>query len=287
MGVLDGKPQNPWDKLSQKKNLPELPAIKLPNPGVIVLILAVLWLASGIFVVGPDEQGVVRRFGKLVKMVGPGISWHFPSPIEEVDTPKITEVKRIEVGFQTIDPGPPARYRDVRPEALMLTADENIISVQFVVQYRIKDAPAYLFNVHDLDKTVRNASEAVMREVIGKTNMDEALTVAQARVQNEVQQLLQEILDSYNTGLALTLVQLQEVKVPEEVIRAFEDVVNAKKDKRRLTNEAQGYQEDILPKARGHAVQIIRQAQAYQDKKVKHACHGGQQEILASAQRVS
>jgi membrane protease subunit HflK len=181
MAIFDkdnkGKPENPWDKL----NLPKLPHLKLPGMGIIVLIVLGLWLASGIFSVGPDEQGIIRRFGKLVRIVGPGINWHLPSPIEGVNVPKITEVKRIEIGVRTIDPGPPARYRDVLPEALMLTGDENIISVQFVVQYMIKDAPAYLFNVRDIDNTVRNASEAAMREVIGKTNLDEALTVAQAR----------------------------------------------------------------------------------------------------------
>jgi membrane protease subunit HflK len=270
-GSNKGKPENPWDKLQSGVNLPKFPHIKLPSLGIIILILLGLWLASGIFVVGPDEQGVVRRFGKLVRLAEPGIGWHFPSPIEVVDVPKITEVKRIEIGFRTIDPGPPARYRDVLPEALMLTGDENIISVQFVVQYMIKDAAAYLFNVRDVDGTVRNASEAAMREVIGETNIDEALTVAQARIQDDVQQLLQQILDSYAAGLKIALVQLQEVKVPEEVIHAFEDVVNAKKDKKRLINEARGYREDVLPKARGRAAQIIKQARAYQDKKIKHA----------------
>ncbi len=275
MAIFDkdnkNKQQSPWDKLSSGSNLPKLPQIKLPNAGIILLIFLVLWLASGIFVVGPDEQGVVRRFGKLTRLAMPGISWHFPSPIEEVDVPKITEVKRVEVGFRTRDPGPPAIYQDVLPEALMLTSDENIISVQFVVQYMIKDAPAYLFNVRNVDKTVRNASEAAMREVIGKTNIDEALTVAQASVQESVRELLQQILDSYKAGLKVSLVQLQEVKVPRQVIQAFEDVVNAKKDKKRLINESQGYQEDVLPKARGRAAQILKQAEAYRDKKVKHA----------------
>ena len=275
MGVFDkdnkGKPESPWDKLSSGGNLPQLPQIKLPSLGIILLIISALWLASGIFVVGPDEQGIVRRFGKLVKLVGPGINWHFPSPIEEVDTPKITEVKRLEVGFRTIDPGPPARYRDVLPEALMLTGDENIISVQFVIQYMIKDAAAYLFNVRDIANTIRHASEAAMREVIGKTNIDEALTVAQASVQEDVRQLLQQIMDSYQAGTKINLIQLQEVRVPAEVIHAFEDVVNAKKDKKRLINESRGYREDVLPKARGRAAQILKQATAYQDKKVKHA----------------
>lgn len=264
------KPESPFEKLASG-NLPQLPNIKLPHIGIIIAIFLALWLASGIFIVGPDEQGIVRRFGKLVRTTEPGINWHFPSPIEMVDVPKVTEIKRIEVGFRTIDPGPPARYRDVLPEALTLTGDENIINVQFVVQYMIKDAPAYLFNVRDIEKTVRNASEAAMREIIGKTNIDEVLTVAQASIQEDVRQLLQQILDSYGAGLKINLVQLQEVRVPKEVIHAFEDVVNAKKDKKRLINEAQGYKEDILPKARGKAAQVIKQAQAYQDKKVKHA----------------
>ncbi len=230
------KNQSPWDKLPSGSDFPKLPQIKLPNIGVILLIFSLLWLVSGVFVVGPDEQGVVRRFGKLVRLSGPGISWHFPSPIEEVDVPKITEVKRIEVGFRTRDPGPPAIYQHVQQEALMLTSDENIISIEFVVQYMIKDAPDYLFNVRDVDTTVRSASEAAMREIVGKTKMDEALTVAQAVIQQDVRDLLQHILDSYDAGVKVNLVQLQDVKVPDEVIHAFEDVVNAKKDKKRLFN---------------------------------------------------
>ncbi len=275
MAVFDksnkNKQKNPWQRQSSDMNMPKLPPLKLPNLGVMAAVFLGFWLASGIFMVGPDEQGVVRRFGKMVRQVGPGISWHIPYPVEEVNIPKTTEVKRIEIGFRTIDPGPPARYRDILQEALILTADENIISVQFVVQYRIKDAASYLFNVRKVSATVRSASEAAMREIIGQTDIDDALTIAQSKIQDEVQQLLQQILDQYKSGLKINLVQLQEVKVPQEVLHAFEDVVNAKKDKKKLINDANGYREDILPKARGKAAQIILQAEAYQDKKVKHA----------------
>ena len=253
-----------------------IPQIKLPEfKGIqlVYILLAglMLWLATGIFMIGPDEQGVIRRFGKFNRIVEPGLGYHMPSPIEKVSKPKITQVKRVEIGFRTIDPGPPARYQDVMKEALMLTSDENIINVQLVVQYRIKDAVSYLFNVRDIENTVRDVSEATIREVIGRTNIDEALTTAHAKIQSEARDLMQVVLDHYKAGIQITTVQLQDVKPPGEVIGAFKDVVSATKDKRKIINEAKGYREKVIPDARGEAAKIVREANAYQDKKIKHA----------------
>ena len=270
----NGGDQSPWSRIPGSGG--GVPQIKLPEfrgSQLIYILLAglVFWLASGIFMIGPDEQGIIRRFGKYNRTVGSGLGYHLPSPLEIVSKPKITQVKRVEIGFRTIDPGPPARYREVLKEALMLTADENIINVNLVVQYKIKDAVAYLFNVRNLEKTVRDVSEASIREVIGRTGIDEALTTAQAQIQSQVRDLMQEVLDSYKAGIQITTVQLQDVKPPAEVIAAFKDVVSATKDKRKTINEARGYQAQVLPDARGEAARIVRQAKAYQDKKVKHA----------------
>lgn len=270
----NGGDKDPWSRIPGSRE--GMPQIKLPDfKGVqllyILLVGIVLWLATGVFMVGPDEQGIIRRFGAYHRTVEPGVGYHLPTPIERISKPKITQVKRVEIGFRTIDPGPPARYREILKEALMLTSDENIINVQLVVQFRIKDAVAYLFNVRDIEKTVRDVSEATIREVVGRTNIDEALTTAHARIQLEVRDLMQVVLDHYGAGLHIITVQLQDVKPPAEVIGAFKDVVSATKDKRKTINEAKGYKEKILPDARGEAARIVRAANAYQDKKIKHA----------------
>ncbi len=270
----NGGDKDPWSRIPGSRE--GLPPIKLPEfkgAQLLYILLAgiVLWLATGLFMVGPDEQGVIRRFGAYNRTVESGVGYHLPSPFEKISKPKITQVKRVEIGFRTIDPGPPARYREILKEALMLTSDENIINVQLVVQYRIKDAVAYLFNVRDNEKTVRDVSEATIREVVGRTNIDEALTTAHARIQSEVRDLMQVVLDHYKAGLQIITVQLQDVKPPAEVIGAFKDVVSATKDKRKTINEAKGYKEKVLPDARGEAARIVRAANAYQDKKVKHA----------------
>jgi membrane protease subunit HflK len=270
----NGEDKDSWSRIpGTDKGTPQIKLPEFKRAQLLYILLAglVLWLATGIFMIGPDEQGIIRRFGKFNRIVEPGLGYHMPSPIEKVSKPKITQVKRVEIGFRTIDPGPPAQYRDVMKEALMLTSDENIINVQLVVQYRIKDAISYLFNVRDIENTVRDVSEATIREVIGRTNIDEALTTAHAQIQLEMRDLMQAVLDHYKAGIQIATVQLQDVKPPNEVIGAFKDVVSATKDKRKTINEAKGYKEKILPDARGEAAKIVRAAKAYQDQKIKHA----------------
>jgi membrane protease subunit HflK len=278
----NGGDKSPWSRIpKQDTGLPQfnLPDFRVSQLIYILLAGLLLWLATGIFMVGPDEQGIVRRFGKYTRTEGPGLNYHLPSPIERVTKPKITEVKRVEVGFRTVSAGPPARYRKVSKEALMLTADENIISVNMVVQYKIKDAVGYLFNVRDQEKTVRDVSEAAIREVIGSTGIDEALTTAHAQIQAQVRDLMQTILDRYEAGIQVLTVQLQDVEPPAEVIHSFKDVVSATKDKRKMINEARGYRENVIPTARGEAAKILRAANAYSDRKVKHA-HGEAEKFL-------
>jgi modulator of FtsH protease HflK len=234
-------------------------------------VLAVVWVASGSYTVGPDQRGIVLRFGKHVATTDPGFHWHWPYPLETVLRPKVTEVQRVELGFRTIDPGPPARSADVASESLMLTGDENIIDIDLVVQYRIADPAKYLFKVRQLSETVKSASEAALREVIGRRHIDEALTVGKLEIQEETKALVQSILNTYEAGLQVVAVQLQEVQPPKQVIDAFKDVASAREDKVRFINEAEGYRSAIIPEVRGKVEMILREAEAYREEKMRRA----------------
>ena len=270
-----------WDGRGGGQNPPDIEEIinkikgafkgKFPVGPIFIVIVVLLWLASGIYIVAPDEKGVVKRFGKLAYSTEPGPHYHLPWPIETVLKPKVTKVRRLEVGFRTVVVGPPSRYRTVPVEALMLTGDENIVDMQFIVQYKIKNAPDFLFNVKDPEHTVKNAAEAAMRDVVGKNKIDEALTEGKFQIQQDTKRLLQDILDSYKTGISIDAVQLQDVHPPKEVVSAFKDVASAKENKIKLINDAEGYRNDILPKAKGKAAQIINEAQAYKEAKIKGA----------------
>lgn len=235
------------------------------------LILLILWLLTGIYIVRPDQQGVIRRFGKQVRVTSPGINYHLPLPFEKVDRPRVTEVKRVEIGFRTVDQGPPARYRDMPNEALMLTGGLNIIDIDMIVQYRIVDPINYLFKVRDIQSTVRVAAEAALRQVIGKHEIDEALTTGKGAIQEETQMILQEILDGYEAGLNVAAVQLQDVHPPAAVIDAFKDVASAKEDKDRLINLAEGYRNDIIPRTRGQAAQMVKDSEAWAAERITRA----------------
>ncbi len=237
----------------------------------LILAAAVLWLATGFYLVGPDENGVVRRFGQMARIVSPGLHYHLPYPVETVDTPRVTEAKRIEIGFRTVSSGPPARYRDVPDESVMLTGDENIVQADMIVQYKIRDAARYLFNVKAQEDAVRHAAEAALRQVIAQRAIDEALTVGKAEIQEDAKVQLQTILDTYEAGLLVLAVQLQDVHPPEPVVDAFKDVASAKEDKNRLVNEAEGYRNSVLPNARGQAQKLLREAEAYKEARISRA----------------
>jgi modulator of FtsH protease HflK len=226
--------------------------------GLLLLCIVLIWLATGVYTVGPGEQGVVRRFGKEVARVGPGLRYHWPRPIERVDVVNVEAVRRVEVGFRSVP-----RYSLVPQESLMLTGDENIVDAQAIVQYRVKDAGEYLFRVLDPDQALRDATEVGLRSVIGRTLIEEVLTVGRVEIQNQTREFLQQLLDTYQAGLTVTEVKLQVVDPPEQVKDAFHEVVRAREDRERLINEARGYQEDVIPKARGQAAQMLRAAEAY------------------------
>ncbi len=234
----------------------------------VIIGLLVLWLATGIYIVGPDEVGVVRTFGKFTRVVQSGLNWKFPAPIEVVNTPKVTEVKRIEIGFRTLKNG---QYRTVEKESLMLTGDENIVDAEMIVQYKIKDPVAYLFRIVGPELTVREAAEASLRTVVGRNSIDETLTTGKFTIQEETKSQLQSILDKYNSGIHVVAVQLQDVSPPKEVIGAFKDVASAKEDKNRMINQAEGYRNDVIPKARGEGEAMIRDAEGFKESRIKRA----------------
>ena len=248
----------------QEVEIPDLNFKVIP----VLIIILVLWLLTGVYSVGPDEVGVVRTFGKFSRVAQSGLNWHFPLHIETVNTPKVTQVKRIEMGFRTLKNG---QYRRVEKESLMLTGDENIVDAQMIVQYKIKDPVAYLFNIVGPELTVREAAEASLRTVVGRNKIDETLTTGKFTIQEETKEQLSAILDKYESGIHVVAVQLQDVSPPKEVMGAFKDVASAKEDKNRMINQAEGYRNDIIPKARGEAESMIRDAEGFKESRIKRS----------------
>ena len=247
-----------------------IPRFKIPGSRGIFLIAGIiilLWLASGIYIVNPDEEGVVLQFGKYNRSTG-------PVPIETVYKPKVTRIMRSEIGYRNVGQSTTfqqGRVRMMPHEASMLTGDENVVNVQFSVQYKIKDAVLYLFNVADPTDLVHSASEAAMREVIGNNLIDSAITDGKLKIQNDATVLLQQILDKYGAGIQVIAVQLQDVHPPQEVVEAFKDVASAREDKSRIINEAEAYRNALLPAARGKASAIRNDAEAYAATRIQDA----------------
>lgn len=238
--------------------------------GAVLFIIAV-WFYSGVYIVHPEEEGIIRRWGRYYTSTGPGIHYHIPWPVERVDKPPIARIQKMEIGFKTIRVGPPAVYQNIEEEALMLTGDINIVDLWFIVQYRIKDAKAYLFNVKHIKRAMKDAAEAAMRQTIGDRGVDEALTIGKEEIQETTQKRLQRILDLYESGIHVVTVKLQDVHPPGEVKEAFEGVASAKEARERLVNEALGRYNTEVPRARGEAEKTIKEAEAYAIQRVKHA----------------
>ena len=252
----------------------EIPQLKIPQfkPSMllgVILLLLVVWIIPGTFYfVEPDEEGVVTRFGKFSRPTSPGLHFKYPSPIEHASTPKITQVRRAEIGFRAAQGRPTQR---VPAESLMLTGDQNIVDINLVVQYRIMDSVAYLFNVRRPHKLIRDSAETVIRGITGSKKIDEALTTGKAEIQVLAKDQIQGLLDRYKSGLQVVTIQLQDVHPPEQVADSFKDVVRAREDKERMINEAQGYRNAVIPEARGQAAQIVRVAEGYREEKIKKA----------------
>ena len=235
--------------------------------GVIVLIAAAIWLGSGFFIVQDGQVAVVTQFGKYKNTVQAGFQWRLPYPIESQEIVNVSQLRTLDVGFRGN-----ARSR-VLPEALMLTEDENIVDVQFVVQYRLRanGAPDYLFKLKDPDESVRQAAQSSMREVVGTRKMDSVLYESRTDVANTVQKLMQQILDSYQSGIQISSVAIQNVQPPEQVQAAFDDAVKAGQDSERQSNEGRAYLNQIVPMARGQASRMIEQAEGSRAKVVGNA----------------
>ena len=247
---------------------------------ILGLVVAAIWLGSGVYTVGPDEQGVLRTWGKFVGTSGEGLHWHWPGPGGQTNVESVTQTRRLEVGFRGgADGGTISNTMPV--ESLMITGDENIVDVQMVVQYRISGLPAFLFNVSDPGdadrgittdrpdgRTLRDVAETALRKVVGARNIDDVLTTGKEQVQAETAIIMADLLDSYGAGIQIVNVLLQNVNPPEEVRDAFEDVVRAQEDRDRLVNLANAYRADQIPRAVGRAAQITEEAQAFKDGRI-------------------
>jgi len=245
-------------------------------PGPLLFIIAILacaviaWQAFT-FRVNTDEQGIVLRFGKFVRSEPPGLHPRLPYPVEEVYLPKVTRQNIIEVGMRSSGGRLGTSTRDERAESLMLTGDENIVDIDFVVLWRIKNAEKYLFNIQNPDTTVKEVAESAMREVVGQSKIQPILTEERQKTEEAVQQLMQKTLDEYGAGIVIEQVKLQKVDPPAEVIDAFRDVQAARADMERLQNEAYGYANKVVPEARGDAQRIQQGAEGYKQRVVNEA----------------
>lgn len=237
--------------------------------GILAVILVVVagWMLTGFYRVQPDEQGVVLRFGQYVATSGPGLHYHLPYPIEEVFTPKVTTVNRTDIGLNVF--GDSARLNT--SESRMVTRDANIVDINFSVFWRIKDASNYLFQIADPIASVKAVAESVMREVIGREDLEPILTEGRQRAEAQAGTLMQNFLDEYKSGIEITQIQLTKVDPPAEVIDAFRDVEAARQDQERLRNEADAYKNKVIPEARGDAEKIKQEAEAYSNRVVAEA----------------
>ena len=235
----------------------------------------IAWAATGIYKVQPDEQGVVLRFGKWVDTTDPGLHYHLPYPIEGVLLPKVTKVNQLNLGFRTAGESrfdrAPVGGRDVPEESRMLTGDENIVETDFTVFWVMKDAGKVLFNIKDPEATVKVAAESAMRDVIGRNPIQAALSDKREIIAKAAMVELQRLLDSYDSGVLITQVQLQKVEPPSAVIDAFNDVQRARADQERARNEAEAYRNDIIPRARGEVERLVQEAEAYKEQVVNQA----------------
>lgn len=238
------------------------------------IIVAAVWLASGFYRVQTNQEGVVLLFGKLYNKTTPGLHWFWPAPIGHALTPDITNVRRLEVGYRSASEAARRANRgtvDVPEESLILTSDQNISDVDFAVFWYVKDAEQFLFNIRDPDGTVKKVAESAMREVIGQTNLDTAMTEGRAEIQQRTLVLMQRVLDGYEAGISISNVQLLKVDPPALVIDAFNEVQRARQDKERLQNEADAYVRRVVPQAKGEAAKVVQEARAYEEKMILEA----------------
>jgi membrane protease subunit HflK len=233
--------------------------------GLLVVLVLGVWIASGWYIVDASQRGVVLTFGKYSQTTDPGLRWRWPYPIQSHEIVNLTQVRTIEVGYRNN-----VKSKVLR-EALMLTDDENIVDIQFAVQYSVKDPESYLFNVRRPDETVLQVAETAFREIVGKSSMDFVLYEGRGDIEARSQKLMQEILDRYKTGVMVSSLKMQNAQPPEQVQAAFDDAVKAKQDQERAKNEGQAYYNDVVPKARGTAARLIEEANGYRQRVIANS----------------
>ncbi|MEO1190325.1 MAG: FtsH protease activity modulator HflK [Pseudomonadota bacterium] len=259
-------------KRGQDKMRSMLPRGGLGGIGIAIVagVLIVLWLLSGFYRVNPGEQGLVLRFGEWVNegnLADAGLHWHLPYPIESSEIVNVDQVRQIDIGFQDTA----GRKRAIPEERAMLTQDQNIIDIEFTVQWRITNAGFYLFNIREPEETIKAVAESAMRETIGQTDIQPALSEGRDEVARETQALIQRVLDEYQAGIQIASVTLQDAQPPQQVLDAFEDVQRAQQDQERVRNEAEAYRNKVVPEARGFAQRTIEEANAFKERVIKNA----------------
>ena len=233
--------------------------------GLILVIILLIWAASGIYIVDASERGVVLRFGKYLATTMPGPHWHIPWPVESVQTVNVSEVHTVEVGYRN-------NVRNKVPsEALMLTEDENIVDLQFAVQYVRANPEDYLFYDREPDEAVKQVAESAIREIVGKSKMDFVLYEGREEIAIHAKELMQKVLDRYRTGITISQVTMQNAQPPEQVQAAFDDAVKANQDRERQKNEGQAYFNDVVPKAQGTAARLEQEAEGYKQRVIAAA----------------
>jgi len=258
-GIFGGGGSN---KGAAAKNAPSGPSGF--SLSILIVVAAVVWLASGIYIIDEGNRGVVLRFGKYYETTMPGPHWRFPNPIDKAMIINVDQQRFIEIGYRS--GSNQQAISSISKEALMLTEDENIIDIQLAVQYKVKNAQDYIFNVRAPEVTLKQSTESALRAVIGKNKMDFVLTEGRSEVVAKVEVALQAMLDDYGTGLIVTSVNLVEAQPPEEVQGAFSDAIKAREDEQRYINESQAYSNEVIPKARGAASRIVQEAEAYEQR---------------------
>jgi len=236
---------------------------RLPDPAVLLLLALLAWALSGVFMVGPDEVGVIKTFGRNSRTEDPGLHYHLPYPISTVLKPKITAIKRLEFGFRVADPESEEAYVEMPSESMMLTGDENIVDLRFLLQYRIKNYEEYLFGLAEPEATVRSAAQAVMRSAVAQLALDQVLTTGKQELADKAASDLQALLDKYKAGLEVVTVQFESVQPPKQVSSAFKAVVSAREKKNQIINSAMSRANEIIPLAQGQANSMLLQAESY------------------------
>ena len=240
---------------------------------LVILFMLILWLASGVFIISPGEHGVIQRFGAWSRtQVTEGLAYRLPSPIETLTKVNVNEIKRLEIGFMESAPrGADTMRREVLEESLMLTSDRNIVDLHMVIQWDIKSAEDFLFNIQEQESTMKKVAESAIREVVGQTDLFQVITTGRTLIASKAKDIIQKNLDEYSSGINIRQVLIQKAEVHPEVQQAFQDVQSAKQDAEDTKNVAEAYRQDILPKARGEATKRLQDAQGYKQSVIAKA----------------